>query len=91
MAEPLVSFLSALGAKVFWFCAIAFIILNGAALAALLLTRSRRMVDAWTPRLVTMDALLLGAGLGVPLATGLARMGIEALASMLGSGPTANP
>lgn len=91
MAESLVSFLSALSSKVFWFAAICFVLLNGAALTAFFLTRSRRLVDEWTPRLVTADALLLGAGLGVPLVSGLAKMGIQALAGMLGSGLTTAP
>jgi hypothetical protein len=91
MTESVSAFLAALGTKVFWFCAVTFLVVNGAALAAFFLARSRRLVDTWTPRLVTIDALLLTAGLGVPLASGLARMGIHALASMLGTGPSANP
>jgi hypothetical protein len=91
MAESLVSFLSALSSKVFWFAAICFVLLNGAALAAFLLTRSRRLVDEWTPRLVAADALLLGAGLGVPLVSGLAKLGIQAIAATLGTGPATAP
>jgi hypothetical protein len=91
MADAVVSFLSALSSKVFWFAAICFVLLNGAALAAFFLTRSRRLVDEWTPKLLTADALLLGAGLGVPLVSGLAKMGIQAIAGMLGSGPTQAP
>ena len=91
MANGVVSFLSALSSKVFWFSAICFVILNGAAIAAFVLTRSRRIVDEWTPKLLAADALLLGAGLGVPLVSGLAKLGIQALAGMLGTGPTAAP
>ena len=91
MAESVSGFLSSLSSSVFWFCAITFLVVNGAALAAFLLTRSRRMVDQWTPKLVTADALLLGAGLGVPLVSGLAKMGIQAIASLLGSGPSTAP
>lgn len=91
MADTLVSFLSALSSKVFWFAAICFVLLNGAALGAFLLTRRRRLVDEWTPKLVAADALLLGAGLGVPLLSGLAKLGVQAVASMLGAGPTAAP
>lgn len=91
MAESLVSFLSGLSSKVFWFAAVCFVILNGAALVAFLLTRRRRLVDEWTPRLLAADALLLGAGLGVPLVSGLAKLGVQAVASMLGAGPTAAP
>ena len=91
MADAVVSFLSALSSKVFWFAAICFVLLNGAALAAFFLTRSRRLVDEWTPKLLTADALLLGAGFGVPLVTGLAKLGIQAVAGMLGGGPQTAP
>jgi hypothetical protein len=91
MADAVVSFLSALSSKVFWFAAICFVLLNGAALGAFVLTRSRRLVDEWTPRLLAADALLLGTGLGVPLVAGLAKLGVKAVASMLGAGPSAAP
>ena len=91
MVDATVSFLSALSSKVFWFAAICFVLLNGAALAAFFLTRSRRLVDEWTPKLLTADALLLGAGLGVPLVSSLAKLGIQAVAGMLGGGPQTAP
>jgi hypothetical protein len=88
MFDSVSSFLSSLGTTVFRISAILFVVLNGAAVAAFLITRNRRLVDRWTPKLVTADVVLLTAGLGVPLVSGLARMGINALASMLGTGPT---
>ena len=91
MAESVASFLSAVSSKVFWFSAICFVILNGAAIAAFVLTRSRRIVDEWTPKLLAADALLLGAGLGVPLVSGLAKLGIQAVAGLLGGGPQTAP
>ena len=89
MLDSLSAFLSSLGTTVFRVSAILFVILNGAAVAVFLMTRNRRLVDRWTPKLVTVDAVLLSAGLGVPLVSGLARIGVNALASMLGAGPTA--
>ena len=86
MAESVGAFLSSLSTSIFRISAIVFLVLNGAALAAFLVTRSRRLVDAWTPKLVAADALLLGAGLGVPLVAGLAKLGIQAISSMLGGG-----
>ena len=91
MESTLVSFLNSLSSKVFWLAAVAFVVLNGAALGAFALTRSRRMVNDWTGRLVAADALLLGAGLGIPLLSGLAKIGIRAVASVLGSPPTPPP
>ena len=91
MAQSMASFFGSIGSTVFWLAATCFVVLNGAALAVFLVTRSRRVVDAWTPRLVAADLTLLGAGLGVPLLTGLAKLGIQTLGSMLGSGPSAAP
>lgn len=91
MEQTLVGFLSGLSSTVFWLALTALVVLNGMALAAFLATRSRRLVDQWTPRLVAADALLLGAGLGVPLVSGLAKLGIHAVASMLGSTPPPTP
>jgi hypothetical protein len=87
----LVSFLDGLSSSVFWLAAVAFLVVNGAAIAAFALTRSRRLVNDWTGRLVAIDAVLLGAGLGVPLLSGLAKIGVRAVASVLGSPPTPVP
>lgn len=89
MEATLTELLSAIGTKVFWVCATCFVVLNGAAVAAFVVTRSRRLVDDWTPRLVAADTALLGAGLGVPLLTGLAKVGVHAVASLFGGGPVA--
>ena len=91
MESTLVSFLNGLSSKVFWLAAVTFVVLNGAAIAAFALTRSRRLVNDWTGKLVAVDALLLGAGLGIPLLSGLAKIGIRAVASVLGSPPPPAP
>jgi hypothetical protein len=87
----LTAFLNGLSSKVFWLAAVVFVLLNGAAIGAFALTRSRRLVNEWTGKLVAADAALIGAGLGVPLVAGLAKIGVHALASMLGSPPAAAP
>ena len=79
--------LDAISSTVFWIAAFCLIALNGAALAAFVITRSRRLVDEWTPRLVAADAMLLSAGLGVPMIAALVKMGVGAVAAMLGAGP----
>ncbi len=84
MGTSIIDFLSALSGSVFRFAAICFVLVNGAALAAFTLTRSRRFVDAWTRRVLTIDAILLGAGLGVPLLAGAAKLGVRMLAGMAG-------
>ena len=84
MEPAVVGFLGSLSAKVFWLCAAAFVVVNGGAIGVFLLTRSRRLVNQWTGTLVAVDAVLLGAGIGVPLLSGLARVGIHAVASLFG-------
>ena len=88
MEATLVGFLNGLSSKVFWFAAVVFVLMNGAAIVAFGLTKSRRLVNEWTGKLVAPDAVLIGAGLGVPLLTGLAKIGVHALAAMFGGGST---
>ncbi len=89
MESTLVGFLNGLSSKVFWFAAVAFVLVNGAAIAAFTMTRSRRLVNEWTGKLVAADVALLGFGLGIPLLSGLAKIGVHALATMFGGGSTA--
>ena len=91
MDATVTGFLDSLGSRVFWFAAIAFVAVNGAAIAVFAITRNRRLVNEWTGKLVALDAVLLGAGLGVPLLSSLAKIGVGAIASMLGSPPTQAP
>lgn len=91
MDTTVIGFLDALSSRVFWIAVVGFVVLNGAAIGVFALTRSRRLVNEWTGRLVGANALLLGAGLGVPLVSGLTKLGVRALASMLGTGPSPAP
>jgi hypothetical protein len=84
METSLVSFLSSLSNTTFRVAAICFVLVNTAAIVAFALSKSRHLVDAWTKRIVTIDAVLLGAGLGVPLLAGAVKLGIRALAGMAG-------
>lgn len=84
MESSVVSFLNSLSSTVFRVAAVCFVILNGAAILAFALTRSRHLVNTWTSRIVTVDAVLLGAGLGVPLLAGGAKLAVRALAGMTG-------
>jgi hypothetical protein len=89
METTAVSFLDSLGSTVFRFAAVCFIAINGAAAVTVVMTRSRHIVDTWVPRLLAVDAVLLGAGLGVPLVAGLAKYGVRAVAALTlgGTGP----
>ena len=82
MEASVSSFLTSLGTTVFRVSVICFVLVNAAAIAAFALSGSRRLVDSWTRRIVTIDAVLLGAGLGVPLLAAGAKLGIHALAGV---------
>ncbi|HEV8598295.1 MAG TPA: hypothetical protein VGQ69_02960 [Gemmatimonadales bacterium] len=84
METNLIAFLNSVSSTVFRVAAICFVLVNTAAIVAFALSKSRHLVDAWTKRVVTIDAVLLGAGLGVPLLAGAAKFGIRALAGMAG-------
>ena len=62
MEASIVHFLDSFGSLAFRLAAICFVLVNGAALAAFLVTRNRRLVDEWTPRLVSADVLFLCGG-----------------------------
>ena len=82
MEQTVTGFLDALSTRLFWLSAAALVLVNGAAVLAFALTRNRRLVDVWTPRVLVTDGVLLATGLGGPLLTGLARFGVHALATM---------
>jgi len=82
--ESVANFLGTLGSTVFRLAAICFVIVNSIAIGAFALSRSRRFVDAWTRRIVTIDAVLLGAGLGVPLLAGAAKLTVKLLSGTAG-------
>ena len=84
MATSLLAFLNSISSTVFRIAAVCFVLVNGAAIVAFALTRSRRLIDAWTPKVVTIDAVLLGTGLGVPLLVGLTKLGVRALGGVAG-------
>ncbi len=86
METTVVAFLDGLSSTVFRLAAIAFVVLNGAVAAAVVVTRSRRLVDTWIPKLLTADAVLVAAGLGVPVVAGIAKFGVKAVAALTTGG-----
>ena len=82
--DSVTAFLDTLGSLAFRVAAVGFVLLNSAAIAAFALTRSRRLVNEWTSKLVTADAILLGVGLGVPLLAAGAKLAAGALGGMVG-------
>lgn len=76
----IISWLDGAGAMAFTLSAIAFVALNGIALIAVYLTRDRVLVNRWTAPFLTANLVLLGTGLGIPLATMAARTAVAAIA-----------
>lgn len=82
--ESVANFLGSLGSSVFRLAAVLFLIINGTAIMVFAMTRSRHLVNEWTRRIVTIDAVLLGAGLGVPLLAGAAKLTVNLLSGTAG-------
>jgi hypothetical protein len=79
MPGTIISWLDGVGSTVFTLSAVAFVVLNGVGIAAVLLTRDRSFVNRWTAPFLATNLVLLGAGLGVPLVTLAARTTIAAV------------
>ena len=79
MLESTVLWLDQVSTEVFWICAAALVLIDVAAVAVVLQTRSRKIVDRWTSRVLTANLLLLGAGLGVPAVAYTAKLAATAL------------
>lgn len=60
-----------------------FVVVNGVAVAALAGSRSRAMVQKWTSPWLATNLLLLGVGAGVPIATGICKSVVQAIAPAL--------
>ncbi|MBV6520118.1 MAG: hypothetical protein MNPFHGCM_00223 [Gemmatimonadaceae bacterium] len=74
--------LDGIGARAFGISAAFFLLINGAALAILAIKRDYTLVNRWTSRLLAANLVLIGTGIGIPLATTLARSALMALAPM---------
>ncbi len=73
--------IGAFGTTVFRLAAVAFLVLNGAAITAVFLTRNRELVNRWTGRVLAANLLLLGVGLGTPAVTFCLKMVVQAVSS----------
>jgi hypothetical protein len=80
MFDAIVQLLDQIGSLTFWTCMSVLVVIDALAVAVVISTRSRELVNRWTARLVAANALLLGAGLGVPLTAYLARSVVVAVA-----------
>src|SRR5688572_9911962 len=88
----ILSWLDGVGTTAFTLSALAFVALNGIAIAAVFMTRDRGLVNRFTPHFLAANLLLLGTGLGVPLAALAARTVITAVTpSFLGKSTDVPP
>ena len=85
MFDSIAQWLDQIGSLTFWTCMSVLVFIDVLAVAVLIQTRSRELVNRWTGRLVAANALLLGAGVGVPVTAYLARSVVVAL------GPSVQP
>jgi hypothetical protein len=80
MFDDVVAWLDRFGPLVFWTCAIALVTLDAAAVAAVIGTRRRDLVNRWTGTVLAANLLLLGIGAAVPGAMYVAKVVIRAVA-----------
>ncbi|HSA56806.1 MAG TPA: hypothetical protein VLE53_13935 [Gemmatimonadaceae bacterium] len=78
MQSTVVSWLDSVGSLAFTVSAWAFLALNGFAVAVLAWKRDRALVNRWTSGFLAVNLILLGTGLGIPLATFTARTALVA-------------
>lgn len=79
MLDTIVLWLDQIGSEVFWGSVVALVLVDVAAMAVVMQTRSRAIVNRWTGRVLAVNLLLLGAGLGVPAAAFTLKLAASAL------------
>jgi hypothetical protein len=79
MESSILNWLEAVGSTAFRWSAIAFVLVNGLAVAAVVLTRDRSLVNRWTGRILAVNVALAGTGIGIPLLTAASRVAVAAI------------
>lgn len=77
--DGMLSWLAGVGTTAFRWSALTFIVMNGVAISAFVLTRDRSLVNRWTGRLLAANLALAATGLGIPMLTTLTRAAIAAV------------
>ena len=80
MFDSVAQTLDQIGSLTFWTCISVLVVIDAVAIAVVIQTRSRELVNRWTGRLVAANALLLGTGVGIPVTAYLARSVVVAVA-----------
>ena len=73
MFDSIAQTLGQIGSWTFWTCIAVLAAIDLVAIAVVIQTRSRELVNRWTGRIVAANLLLLGTGLGVPATAYLAK------------------
>ena len=80
MFDSFAQTLDKIGSLTFWVCMTALVAVDVLAVAVVVRTRSREIVNRWTGRVVGANLFLLGVGVGVPTMTYVARSVVLAVA-----------
>jgi len=83
MDTALFDWLASIGSRAFTYSLWAFVLVNGAAVAAFFITRDRALVNRWTGRLLAANLALVTTGVGVPVLTAMARIALTAVSPSL--------
>jgi hypothetical protein len=75
------AWLDGMANSVFALSATLFLVINVGAAAAVFLKRDRAMVNRWTARWLGANLLLVGAGVGVPVAATVVRLAVNAVSA----------
>ena len=80
MFDAVIAWLDRVGPLVFWTCTVALVTLDTAALATVISTKSRALVNRWTGTVLAANLLLAGAGVGIPGAMYLLKLAVRTVA-----------
>lgn len=88
MLDGLILWLDQVRSIVFWGCVTGLVVVDLAAAGAVVVTRSRALVNRWTGPVLAANLVLIGVGVGVPVAAFAARAAATALAPSLSTVPS---
>jgi hypothetical protein len=86
--DGLIVWLDQVRSIVFWGCVTGLVAVDLAAAAAVVVTRSRTLVNRWTGPVLAANLVLIGVGVGVPVVAFAARAAATALAPSLSTVPS---
>ncbi len=84
MEASITEWLTNIGRQAFAWSLGIFLVVNAAAAIGFVLRRDRALVNRWTGRVLALDLLLVGTGVGVPAVTLVARMSVSAVSASFG-------